>query len=383
MEFEKYMELLQKNKELCSGEIDRRKLYDFQINILDEIIALENLVRENEAKIKEKKERKANNLQEKIEIGNSINLMKDNIFHLKGDIIRVKEIMDALAYTLFSKFDLKNLGFGENTGYISGKKGLDKELEVLEKLLTNGRIAILNDLTNCIKCGDITEQLDDRINLIEVKTSNGKNYRIIRQENKRKEIMNYLHNDNIDNFHGKHFKRLYIDNQENYLDELNDMIDCAITENIVIEKMEDGLYYSVMYRPEKKDMEKLQDIKREVKKPIYFNLNVFKNSNDLTNNPFLNYFDDIMDYVNFVIGDLIILVIIDFAVLEERLKKEEMEVKLINEGIWKLAVEFNKNGCVDEIKVSEHYFNRIGRDFLSLEYYINTIITVVKRIREM
>ncbi len=108
MEFEKYMELLQKYKELCSGEIDKRKLYDFQINILDEIIALENLVRENEAKIKEKKERKANNLQEKIEIGNSINLMKDNIFHLKGDIIRVKEIMDALAYTLFSKFDLKN-----------------------------------------------------------------------------------------------------------------------------------------------------------------------------------------------------------------------------------------------------------------------------------
>lgn len=383
MEFEKYMELLQKYKELCSGEIERRKLYDFQINILDEIVALENLVRENEAKIKEQKGRKANNRQEIIEISNSINLMKDNIFHLKGDIIRVKEIMDALAYTLFSKFDLKNLGFGENTGYISGKKGLEKELEVLEELLTNGKIAILNDLTNCIKCGDITEKSDDRINLIEVKTSNGKNYRIIRQENKRKEIMNYLHNDNIDNFYGKHFKRLYVEKQENYLVDLNDMIDCAITENIVIEKMEDGLYYSVMFRPEKKDMEKLQDIKREVKKPICFNLNVFKNSKNLTNNPFLNFFDDVIDYWNFVIGDLIILVIVDLAVLEERFKNEEMEVKLINEGIWKLAVEFNNNGSVDEIKVSEHYFNRIARDFLSLEYYINTIITVVKKIREM
>lgn len=302
---------------------------------------------------------------------------------MKGDIIRVKEIMDALAYTLFSKFDLKNLGFGENTGYISGKKGLEKEIEVLEELLTNGKIAVLNDLTNCIKCGDIMEQLYDRINLIEVKTSNGKNYRIIRQENKRKEIMNYLHNENIENFNGKHFKRLYVKKQENYLDELNDMIDCAITENIVIEKMEDGLYYSVMFRPEKGDMQKLQDIKKEVKKPIYFNLNVFKNSNDLTNNPFLNYFDDIIDYLNFMIGDLIIFVIVDLAVLEDRFKNEEMQVKLINEGIWKLAVEFYKNGNVDEMKVSEHYFNRIGRDFLTLEYYINTIITVVKEIREM
>ena len=108
MEFEKYMELLQKYKELCSGEIERRKLYDFQINILDEIVALENLVRENEAKIKEQKGRKANYRQEIIEISNSINLMKDNIFHLKGDIIRVKEIMDALTYTLFSKFDLNH-----------------------------------------------------------------------------------------------------------------------------------------------------------------------------------------------------------------------------------------------------------------------------------
>ena len=44
MEFEKYMELLQKYKELCSGEIERRKLYDFQINILDEIVTLENLI---------------------------------------------------------------------------------------------------------------------------------------------------------------------------------------------------------------------------------------------------------------------------------------------------------------------------------------------------
>ena len=70
MEFEKYMELLQKYKELCSGEIERRKLYDFQINILDEIVALENLVRENEAKIKEQKGRKANNRQEIIEISN-------------------------------------------------------------------------------------------------------------------------------------------------------------------------------------------------------------------------------------------------------------------------------------------------------------------------
>lgn len=57
MEFEKYMELLQKYKELCCGEIERRKLYDFQINILDEIVILENLVRENETKIKEQKER--------------------------------------------------------------------------------------------------------------------------------------------------------------------------------------------------------------------------------------------------------------------------------------------------------------------------------------
>ena len=80
MEFEKYMELLQKYKELCSGEIEGRKLYEFQINILDEIVTLENSVRENQAKIKEQKERKANNQQEKIEIGNSINQMKDNIF---------------------------------------------------------------------------------------------------------------------------------------------------------------------------------------------------------------------------------------------------------------------------------------------------------------
>ena len=77
---------------------------------------------------------------------------------------------------------LKGIPAAVVAGIISGRP--EKELEVLEELLTNGKIAILNDLTNCIKCGDITEKSDDRINLIEVKTSNGKNYRICTKENR-------------------------------------------------------------------------------------------------------------------------------------------------------------------------------------------------------
>lgn len=322
---------------------------------------MENKIRENEKIIREQKGKNAVERNERIEIGNIINKRKDEIYDLKGNIIKIKDIMDALAYTIFSKFDLKWLGEGQSSGYISGKKGIEKELEVLHEIINDDKIAILNDLTNCIKVGDISEKQDDRINLIEVKTSGGKNHRIIRQEEKRQSFMEYLHNDTIENFNGKNFRRLYTYKEENYLVQLNEMLDISINENVIIQEMEEGLYYSVMYKPENHNMIEMKDIIDNIKHPICYNLNIFKNEEDLTNNPFLNYFDNVIDYMNFIIGDLLIVVFLDFDILRNKLEEKDIIIKRINDDKWACELEFIIKRKKDKMFLSKHYFNRIGR----------------------
>lgn len=383
MEYDNYVKLVQDYKVLCSGEIGGKDLYDFQIKILNEIVRIETKIKETKNIIKEQKEKSTNDLKEKIEISNLINKAKDNIYDLKGYILDVKGIMDALAYMIFSKFDLKNLCFGQSSGYLSGKKGLERELETLKELIDTGKIAILNDLTNCITVGDISEKLDDRINLIEVKTSNGKNYRIIRQEDRRRFYVNYLQNDTIEDLYGKGFKRIYVCSEENYIVELNELIKRAINEHAVVQKMENGLYYSVMYKPEEKDMMGLQPIKDKMRSPICFWINEFKNSNDLSNNPFLNCFHDIMYYFYFKSGDLLITVFLDFDILKKKFEKKNIFIERIRDKQWKLEIEFMRNGEIDKMYISEHNFNRIGRDFLKLDYYISTITTCIEAVQNM
>jgi len=383
MEFDNFVKLVQDYKVLCSGEIEGKELYDFQIKIMNEIIRIENKIKETENIIKEQKGKTANDLKERIEISNLIKKAKDDIYDLKGYILEVKGIMDALAYMIFSKFDLKNLCFGQSSGYLSGKKGIEKELETLKELIEMGKIAILNDLTNCITVGDISEKLDDRINLIEVKTSNGKNYRIIRQEDRRRFYVNYLQNDTIEDLYGKGFKRVYVCSEENYIVELNNLIKRAINKHTVIQKMENGLYYSVMYKPKKKDMMALQLIKDKIRSPICFWINGFKNSNDLSNNPFLNCFHDIMHYFYFKNGDLLISVFLDFDLLQKKFEKKNMFIERIKDEQWELEIEFMRNGEKDKMYVSKHNFHRIGRDFLKLDYYISTITAVNEAVQKM
>lgn len=383
MEFEIYYNLLVEYKELSKNDRFNEWIYAYQLKVLDCIVGIEEKIRETEEKIKNCKSIKPSTREEKIAISKEINEMHQGIYELKGYIKKIKSIIDALAYKVFSKYDLKNLTFNSESGFISGKKGLDRELEVLKQIFESGGIAILNDLTNCITIGDISELAEDRINLIEVKTSNGKNNRIIRQEKRRKIHMDHLHNDYIENFLGKQFARIYTyEVEENFICELNELIDQAIEKRVVIEQMEEGLYYAVLYEQSRDDMQKLSII-RDIKSPICFNLNAFKNEIDLTNNPFLNYFYEVGDYLNFLSGDLIICIFVDFDVLNNMFLEKGIKIKRIEDKIWMIELEVILEGKKESILISKHLFNRIGRDFLSLSYFVNSNIEIVEEIQNL
>ena len=62
---------------------------------------------------------------------------------------------DAIAYIYLDRYDIKPLAFKEGPGFLTGKSGL--RWSWLASLgAPKGHIAILNDLTNCLRYADLT-----------------------------------------------------------------------------------------------------------------------------------------------------------------------------------------------------------------------------------
>jgi hypothetical protein len=117
-----------------------------------------------------------------------------------ADIVR--SLCDGLAFAFLPKYDIKPLALKEPPGFISGKTGLRLERKILRAVaLRARRVAILNDLTNCLRYGDITISGEPPI-LFEVKSGKVRSTRDERQKRKAEEVMNYLRRDFAEGWRG-------------------------------------------------------------------------------------------------------------------------------------------------------------------------------------
>ena len=86
---------------------------------------------------------------------------------------------DALAWRVFGfeRQHIVALSRNQAPGVMAGKKGLAAELARVEQAWQeDGRFAIMHDLTNCLRIGDITVFGDDGPDTIEVKTHPQRRY---------------------------------------------------------------------------------------------------------------------------------------------------------------------------------------------------------------
>ncbi|WP_243157454.1 hypothetical protein [Clostridium perfringens] len=297
----------------------------------------------------------------------------------KEYIKKLREICDSLAFAYFSKYDLKSLCWKQSAGFISGKNGLKNELNKLKSIFDEGGFAILNDITNSLRYGDITVDDNGKPRLLEIKSSSNKNKRIIRQQQDIDYRMEMINNDYLESFLGtdKKFQRVYSKTAEiNYIEELQMLIDEAIQNGSVIKEIEEGLVYNIEYKP--KDFKNLKYIQEIMNEPKVFFVNQMKNINEnYTPFPMLIKNNDYL--MEFYSGNLLISVFIDLEVVKRKIEEKGYLFDISEND--EFIITFGLNGDNISMNTSNYHIWRIGREFLSLDWFIDEIENVVNSIK--
>ncbi|OLV19754.1 hypothetical protein BOO71_0001627 [Deinococcus marmoris] len=122
--------------------------------------------------------------------------------HYKNSIYILRSLGDYIAFSLFDPWDLKPLTFSDSSGNISGKSGLRNEIKILKAIFSNGSECILNNITNTIRHGDITVNIEGFPLIMEIKSSSSEGKRASRQIENINNIMEYLYSGETTNIYG-------------------------------------------------------------------------------------------------------------------------------------------------------------------------------------
>ncbi|MSQ21719.1 MAG: hypothetical protein EXR53_00190 [Dehalococcoidia bacterium] len=154
----------------------------------------------------------------------------------------LKDVGDALAFTYVDKYDIKPMRFKEASGFVSGKVGLREEWRLLQKVFNLGGIGILNDLTHCLRYGDITAvRGDSLLAIVEVKSGRNRNQRARRQSTGIERIVDYLKTGTTRDLYGiqGEFKRFAVRGEEvNHRERMDAIIRKARKDGLSWEEVE-------------------------------------------------------------------------------------------------------------------------------------------------
>jgi len=295
----------------------------------------------------------------------------------------IRWIGDALAFSLIDSWDIKPMTIHkEKAGFISGKKGARRERQILRELFNHGYIAILTDLTNCLRYGDIAIfSTQGQYDLIEVKSSDTRSRRVSRQINNIGKIMNYLRTDYADDLFGKEGKVQRIQAHATTIRniaQLNKVIDAALVCENSFDEVEEGLFYIATTHFDQEIIREIRErckgqaIAASVDPNVYGNLAYFPL-------PLLIHNPEALFMV--CTGYLSIVTVVDMGVIRDKLTANEISVNLSgeNDDFVLLAKKFQPNDELIEMKIGHHLFSRIFAEFLSLEWFIDHITTSIQR----
>lgn len=173
---------------------------------------------------------------------------------------------DCLIFMQVDRSDVKALSQGNAAGFISGKCGFTLEWRILKKITEHGVPAILSDLTNWVRIGDIIVVPNDGVfRIIEVKSGAAEDKRTKRQKRKIDNFFNYLVTGKT-KIKNLSLSRVEIGNHLNkYADHVTKICQDARNYGTCIKLVEPGLAY---YATTGANLDKLDHTLLQIKNPF-------------------------------------------------------------------------------------------------------------------
>ncbi|MBY2988664.1 hypothetical protein [Rhizobium leguminosarum] len=284
-----------------------------------------------------------------------------------------KSIGDGLAYAYISSFNIKHVFFDTTSmdpkpdpGFISGKAGLDNEKLFLLSAIRHGVPAVLCDITNVLRFGDICLLGASDPYPIEVKSRKQLNQRGQRQADKLEKLHKFLAEDYAADFRGSPEVRrseLAVPVRD-HLDVLNDCIRSAKEDGYSLVCPEPGLTYWAIYQPG--PLPPLDELAAE--QPVVVILNLDKTDRNWAPYlPFVNSIRDPAAVLDFLTDKLTIVVAIELAVLCDKLTMPGWSVSFLEHHDLAILFEDPQSGA--RWAVSRQFFGRLAFEFLSVEWF--------------
>ncbi len=379
------LRLLEKLRLLRTSPLESHQLcLDIQETLIRKITYLEKRIQVLKARIKEQKI----SLKTKRSVPltkDEANIIKSRIEHSQYLIdeyqnlkYTFKTIGDALAFTYLDKWDIKPLTFKESTGNLLGKEGARLERGAFRKALQLGHIAILNDITNCLRYGDITVPKEGYPLIFEMKSGKVRNDRTERQLNGIEKIVNYWNTDRAEGLYKDNFDMMRIDahsTDTHHREKLNEIIRVALAKGKNWLEVENGVYYYVAKDFDITDVDAI--ISKCVGELFIFYVNEAKYSNTAYY-PFSLSIEDPDAFLEFYAGELSIFVLIDTAVIVSKLASKGLAVSFESDEPFAMDLTFMGAEGEDKanfMKISRHMFGRIACEFMSLNWLLEEIIS--------
>lgn len=239
-----------------------------QLEILHDIVYVESRIRRLRQLAKRRRQLLATPSTPRLSrdaanhIKNRLQLIDDRIDDYQQLLIALRQVGDGIAFQVLDKWDIKLLSQKQHAGFISEKDGLAAEIDCLKYLFSTKHIAVLNDLTTCLRHGDITYVVDSLPIIIEVTVGRAKSSRKHRQLENAEKVVKLIHDD-ISNeyYNSKHITtRIALHSPEQHHRQLlNQLAEQARRDGGAWLAPEPGLRYLVQYsEPILRDAESLE-----------------------------------------------------------------------------------------------------------------------------
>jgi hypothetical protein len=286
---------------------------------------------------------------------------------------------DSIAFLYLDRFSLKQCFYSTETphpkqdaGFILGKEGLANELTLLESALKHGVPAILVDLTNTIRHGDVCLLGGPDPYLIEVKSAKKMNSRGKKQKRSLERLHTLYETDESDGLRGfpKVQRRSNKTPEKTHIDVINGCIREAMNGGHAIRQPEHGLYYLVL-TDDRPNLEEVMNTLGPKNAVWSFFLNEHKTDRTWAPySPFILSIDDADHLWSFIRGSLFIFVFVELDALCKIALDEGCKATIKRDnGEYPLQIETPDGGAIN---ISSHILTRIGLEFLSPQWIVRS-----------